>query len=58
MNPLILILIIATAIITPKGFIGIIDGLGLCFIIFERGDRHNSSIWWHLTHWSWYDIRV
>jgi len=58
MNTLILLLLVGMAITSPQGFIGIVGGLFICFVIFERCDVKNSSIVWHLTHWSWWDIRV
>jgi len=58
MNPLILLLILATAISSPMSGLGIISGIAICFLLFERGNYKNSSIVWHMTHWSWWDIRI
>lgn len=58
MNPFILALIVMVAISSPEMFLGILSGLIFCFVVFERCDFKKSSIVWHLTHWSWYDIRV
>jgi len=57
MNTWMLLLFIGLAIGRSGAFFGIVIGLLFCYLFLDgRGD--NSSIKYHLTHWSWWDIRV
>jgi len=57
MNLWILLALIGMAISSPYRFLGIITGILLCYIFLD-GRGENSSIKYHLTHWSWFDIKV
>ena len=56
MNIIILLAIIGMFVHSFGSGIGIILGICLCWLIF--GDIGRESIRYHLTNWSWWDIRV
>lgn len=57
MNLLMLMLMIAVGIWNPMQLVGIIVGLAICYLFLD-GRGKDSSIVYHLTHWSWFDWRV
>lgn len=56
MNPLMLALMVAVGLNNWQHLVGIIVGLAVCYLFFD--DKKNSSIVYHMTHWSWTDWRV
>jgi len=56
MNLVILLLIISQFFISLGAGIGTVLGIGVCYLIF--GEQGRKIIEYHLTHWSWWDLRV
>lgn len=52
MNPIILALVVLTAIASPSGLLGILTAVGLIYCIKPE---HVAP---KFTRWSWYDWRV
>jgi hypothetical protein len=57
MNLIILLAIVAMFVHNYQSGLGLVTGLAICYLFLD-GRGKDSTIVWHLTHWSWWDINV